>query len=196
MSLQVREVMARYVHRCGAKWAKPDFTLYACLSPRSFSPDFLLVARPHGQVQNGRGINRKSPEEGKSMNPKKVGLIFATLVFAAAAIAQDLSQMKEMKRSDLSGAPGMEVVSSIGEYKPGAEIRRHTHPGVESAYVLEGAMIQVPGKDAVLLATGTVIHNLRDVPHAGFKVVGDKTLKLATVHIVDKGKPMYNYDVK
>ena len=32
--------------------------------------------------------------------------------------------------------------------------------------------------------------NVRDVPHAGYKVVGDKTLKLLTVHIVDKGKPM------
>jgi hypothetical protein len=32
--------------------------------------------------------------------------------------------------------------------------------------------------------------NVRDVPHAGYKVIGDKTLKLLTVHIVDKGKPM------
>jgi hypothetical protein len=32
--------------------------------------------------------------------------------------------------------------------------------------------------------------NVRDVPHAGYKVVGDKPLKLLTVHIVDKGKPM------
>jgi hypothetical protein len=32
--------------------------------------------------------------------------------------------------------------------------------------------------------------NVRDVPHAGYKVIGDKTLKLLTMHIVDKGKPM------
>jgi putative SOS response-associated peptidase YedK len=32
--------------------------------------------------------------------------------------------------------------------------------------------------------------NVRDVPHAGYKVVGDKPLKLLTVYIVDKGKPM------
>ena len=30
---------------------------------------------------------------------------------------------------------------------------------------------------------------MRDVPHAGFKVVADKSLKMLTVHIVDKGKP-------
>jgi hypothetical protein len=34
--------------------------------------------------------------------------------------------------------------------------------------------------------------NVRDVHHAGFKVVGDRILKLLTVHIVDKGKPLYN----
>ena len=34
---------------------------------------------------------------------------------------------------------------------------------------------------------------LREVKHAGFKVVGDTPLKLFTVHIVDKGKPLYDY---
>jgi hypothetical protein len=28
------------------------------------------------------------------------------------------------------------------------------------------------------------------VPHGGFKVSGNKPIKLLTVHIVDKGKPM------
>jgi hypothetical protein len=36
--------------------------------------------------------------------------------------------------------------------------------------------------------TGTVSINKRDVLYAGIKVVGDKTLKMLTVHIVDKGK--------
>jgi hypothetical protein len=56
-------------------------------------------------------------------------------------------------------------------------------------------MIQPPGKEPVMLATGTSNVNLRDVPHAGFTVVGDKPLKLFTVHIVDKGKPL-NEEVK
>jgi hypothetical protein len=32
---------------------------------------------------------------------------------------------------------------------------------------------------------------VRDVPHGAFTVTGDKTLRLLTVHIVDKGKPLY-----
>jgi hypothetical protein len=34
--------------------------------------------------------------------------------------------------------------------------------------------------------------NLRDMPHAGFKVVGNTPFKILSVHIVDKGKPMYD----
>jgi len=38
--------------------------------------------------------------------------------------------------------------------------------------------------------TGAATINSRDVPHAGFKVAGDKALKMLTVHIVDKGEPV------
>ena len=107
------------------------------------------------------------------------------------AIAQDSSNRKEMKRADLSGAPGMEVISSISEYKTGEVAARHFHHGIETAYVIQGSMIQLPGKDPTLLETGTVVMNLRDIVHGGFKVVGEKPLRLFTAHIVDKGKPLY-----
>jgi hypothetical protein len=42
------------------------------------------------------------------------------------------------------------------------------------------------------LATGTGSINLRNVPHARIKIVGDKSLKLVTVHVVDKGAPLYD----
>ena len=54
-------------------------------------------------------------------------------------------------------------------------------------------MVQMPGKPASALPTGAPIMNLRDVPHGGWTVAGDKTIKLLTVHIVDKGKPMYDW---
>src|SRR2546422_6784517 len=95
-------------------------------------------------------------------------------------------QRVEQKRTDLSGAPGMEVIASIGEYKPGDAIDLHLHHGVEAAYVVQGASVQVPGKEAMMLPTGATVLNLRDVKHGGFRVVGDTSLKLFTVHIVDK----------
>jgi quercetin dioxygenase-like cupin family protein len=124
----------------------------------------------------------------------------ASLLFglgvATGLLAQttgDSPQRMEQKRTDLSGAPGMEVIASVAEYKPGDSIGLHIHHGVEAAYVLQGASVQAPGKDPMALATGATLLNLRDVKHAGFKIVGDASLKLFTVHVVDKSKPLYDY---
>lgn len=114
-------------------------------------------------------------------------------VLPIAAWSQDSPQRKELKRVDLSGAPGMEVISSISEYKPGDVLARHIHHGVEAGYVVKGAMVQVPGQAPTMLQTGAPILNLRDVPHGGFKVVGPGNLILFTVHTVDKGKPLYDW---
>jgi len=131
-----------------------------------------------------------------TLNRLMAGLLLFGLGVGTGLLAQtvgDSPQRVERKRVDLSGAPGMEVIASTAEYKPGDTIDVHTHHGVEAAYVLQGASIQVPGKDPMTLATGTTLVNLRDVKHAGFKVVGDTSLKLFTVHVVDKGKPLYDY---
>lgn len=127
--------------------------------------------------------------------PLAGALIFG-LGVATGLMAQgpnDSPQRVEQKRTDLSGAPGMEVIASTAEYVPGTQIERHLHHGVEMAYVVQGARVQAPGQEAVTLATGTTIMNLRDVKHAGITVVGDTALKLFTVHVVDKGKPLYDY---
>jgi hypothetical protein len=115
---------------------------------------------------------------------------------ATGLVAQTLGdspQRVEQKRADLSGAPNMEVIASTAEYKPGEGIDLHLHHGIEAAYVLQGASIQMPGKAPSALPTGATLLNLRDIKHGGFKVVGETPLKLFTVHVVDKGKPLYDY---
>jgi quercetin dioxygenase-like cupin family protein len=124
------------------------------------------------------------------------GLLLFALGLATGLFAQttgDSPQRIEQKRADLSGAPGMEVIASLGEYKPGEGIDLHIHHGVEAAYVVQGASVQAPGRDPMNLPSGATLVNLRDVKHGGFKVIGDTSLKLFTVHIVDKGKPLYDY---
>jgi hypothetical protein len=118
----------------------------------------------------------------------------AACVACLPALAQESSNRKEVGRVDLSGAPGMEVVSSISEYKTGEVLGKHLHHGVEAAYVIQGTTVQIPGKDPMPLDTGTPVLNLRDVMHGGYKVVGQQSLKLFTVHIVDKGKPLYDWE--
>ena len=116
----------------------------------------------------------------------------AAQCFASQVQAQDSAARKEIKREDLSGAPGMEVVSSISELKPGDVLALHFHHGIEAGIVLQGGMVEVPGKGTINLPTGAPIMNLRNIPHADWKVVGDSTIRLYTVHIVDKGKPLYD----
>ena len=95
-----------------------------------------------------------------------------------------------LKRVDLAGADGIEVITTLIEAEPGSSILRHTHPGDEFLYVLEGGSIQVPGKDPVKMDAGQLVHFPRGVVHGGFTVVGDKAIKGLTTHIVDKGKPL------
>ncbi|MFI4878403.1 MAG: cupin domain-containing protein [Steroidobacterales bacterium] len=116
-----------------------------------------------------------------------------TLTVSAGTVSNDLAGRQELKRADLSGAPGMEVITSVTEFKNGEGVPRHLHHGIETGYVLQGSMVQLPGQAPTMMATGTSILNLRDVAHGGFKVVGDTPLRLLTVHIVDKGKPLYEW---
>jgi len=112
-------------------------------------------------------------------------------VLISGAQAQTYPTRQELNRADLSGTD-MEIIISTSEIKPGETLPRHIHHGEEAAYVLEGGTIETPDGKQAPFPTGRTVINKRDVPHAGFKVVGDKTVKLLTVHIVDKGKPLYD----
>lgn len=129
-----------------------------------------------------------------------IRLIAGTALFGLGVVTglvaqtySDSPRRVETRRADLSGAPGMEVIVSMAEYPPGDVIGFHVHHGIETAYVVQGSRVQVPGEAPTTLATGATLFNLRDVKHAGFKIIGDTSLKLFTVHIVDKGKPLYDY---
>jgi uncharacterized cupin superfamily protein len=119
-----------------------------------------------------------------------LGMLFA-LVLSISSHAQDSPYRKELKRADLTGT-NMEVITSINEIPPGQASALHIHHGEESFYVVEGGMIELPDGKQVPFPTGTTGINRRDMPHGAFKVVGDKAVKYLSVHIVDKGAPLYD----
>ena len=63
----------------------------------------------------------------------------------------------DLQRHDLS-VPGREVVQTIVELAPGVRSSRHTHPGEEIVFVLEGAPLeyQIEGRPTVTLKPGEV----------------------------------------
>lgn len=125
------------------------------------------------------------------ISTKWIVAIVSAAALICVAHAQDSAGRKELKRGDLTGT-NMEIVVSVSETKPGETLARHIHHGEEALYILEGATAELPDGKQITLPTGNAAINVRDVPHAGFKIVGDKTLKLLTVHVVDKGKPLYD----
>ena len=83
----------------------------------------------------------------KTMLLKAVGLslLCGLTLNAQAQTPYDSPQRVEIKRADLSGAPGMEVVMSTAEYQKGESVLLHIHHGIEAAYVVQGTTIQIPG---------------------------------------------------
>jgi len=122
--------------------------------------------------------------------------LFSSSVFFSVHAQEDATQAgierTILNRADLSGAEGMEVISSLLVVQPGATVPAHFHHGVESGRVIEGGMIQMPGKEPQMLESGSPIFNLRGVMHGGWKLVGDRPVTLYTVHVVDKGKPLFD----
>lgn len=111
------------------------------------------------------------------------------MVFASTSAQSQSSKRTELTRGDLTGT-NMEIIVSTVEVPPGASGVLHTHPGEEAYYVIDGATALLPDGKQITFEPGKAKINARGVPHGAFTIIGDKTLKLLTVHIVDKGKPM------
>src|SRR6202041_3752824 len=83
-------------------------------------------------------------------------LINACSLAPQMAIAQTGIKRTDLQRHDL-GTTGREAVQVRVDFDPGAAFGKHTHPGEEIIYVLEGSLeYQVEGKSPVTLKAGDV----------------------------------------
>src|SRR3546814_1893817 len=82
------------------------------------------------------------------------------------------------------------------EFAPGAAAPRHSHPGEELVYVVEGVLeYQLDGKPPVTLKAGDVLFITSGGVHAVKNVGSGKAAELAT-YIVATGKPLLAIDRK
>ena len=124
-------------------------------------------------------------------------IAFATLAFTTTADAQQLpsmtNQTANIKRTPLQkfDVPGAnyETVIGLAEIAPNANVGRHTHPGVEGGYLIEGGMtLLVEGQppkeikpgDSWQIPPGT-IHDAK---------AGSGGAKVIASYVVEKGKPL------
>jgi quercetin dioxygenase-like cupin family protein len=86
--------------------------------------------------------------------------------------------------------PGYVTIIVEAEIEPGVTVARHTHPGVESAYIIEGGLdLPIEGQPIRALKPGDGFVVPPNTPHAGGKN-GDKKTKIASTYVVEKGKPL------
>ena len=93
-----------------------------------------------------------------------------------------------LQKVDVPGTT-YEVITGIAEIVPNMNIGRHTHPGAETGYIMQGELtLLVDGQPPLALKQGDsykvppgAIHDAR---------TGDSPAKVLAVYIVEKGKPL------
>ena len=127
---------------------------------------------------------------------KTTRIMTVAALIVASGLALDVARAQQpgvtrndLQRHDLS-VPGREAIQTIVAIAPGVTAPRHSHPGEEIIYVLEGLLeYQLDGQPPVTLKAGDVLFIPAGVVHSAKNVGSGNGAELAT-YIVEKGKPL------
>lgn len=115
------------------------------------------------------------------------------LSIAAVATVSAFAQQSGIKRTPLQKVEypdGYVTVTGLAEIAPGGAAGRHTHPGIETGYVLEGELeLIVDGQPVQHLKPGQSYQIPAGAVHDA-KAEGDKSMKVLGIYVVDKTKPL------
>jgi quercetin dioxygenase-like cupin family protein len=118
------------------------------------------------------------------------GSIALSLGLAAALYAQQPGFTRKMLQDQNLSVTGRHAVQVIAEFVPGGAAGKHTHPGEELGYIMEGTLqLDVAGQPSRTLKAGDTFFIPAGVVHDG-KNVGSGAAKVLATYIVEKGKPV------
>ena len=81
------------------------------------------------------------------------------------------------------------IIQILVEIEPGTVVARHTHPGVETGYFVEGGgTFGVAGQPDRAMKAGDAFQVAREVPH--FVKNGPARTRVLSTYVVDKDKPL------
>jgi quercetin dioxygenase-like cupin family protein len=87
-------------------------------------------------------------------------------------------------------APGYTTILVEAIIEAGVKVAAHTHPGIESAYVLEGGFeVPIKGQPTRNIKPGDGFQIPPETPHAGGAAVPARS-RLIITYVVEKGKPL------
>ena len=127
---------------------------------------------------------------------KMTRIIAVALLAVGSGVALHAApaQQPGIRRTDLQrhelGISGREVVQVRVDFDPGAAFGRHSHPGEEIVYVIEGKLeYRLDGSPPVIVKAGEVLFIPNGTHHEVQNVGSGNATELAT-YIVEKGKPL------
>lgn len=127
-------------------------------------------------------------QTNKTFKPLLIGAALAIAAGTLLAQASGLTRTM-VGRADVS-VPGREAVVARVEVAPGARAGRHTHPGDEISYVLEGeTQLLIDGQPPRTVKAGESFVITAGTVHDAHNAT-DKPVKLVGVYVVEKGKPL------
>jgi quercetin dioxygenase-like cupin family protein len=121
-----------------------------------------------------------------------LGMICGSALVVHMTRAQQAQQRgitrAELQRHDLS-VPEREVIQVRVDFTPGASFPRHSHPGEEIIYVIEGTLEYVIEGKSARVKAGDVLFVPAGAIHSAKNIGKDNGAELAT-YVVEKGKPL------
>jgi len=134
---------------------------------------------------------------------KSIIIAIAALAVGGVAVAQQMAPPGG-QMAPPAAAPGIkrtvmqkfdvpagerETVSALVELPPSTDAAKHTHPGPETGYIVEGEItLNVDGQPGKLLKVGDSYYVPAGTPHSGRS--GASGVKFVGIYIVEKGKPL------
>jgi quercetin dioxygenase-like cupin family protein len=132
-----------------------------------------------------------TPFEGGKVMLKRAIVIAA--IGAAAAMLPASAQQSGITRTPLQTVdfpPGYTTVSAIAQIAPRGCAGSHSHPGIESTYVMEGEMVlKIDGEPDRVVKVGDSLQIPPGVVH-DVCVTSASPGKVLAVYVVEKGKAL------
>ena len=126
------------------------------------------------------------------MRARKAAVAGAVVIAAVAVLgyAQQPGFTRKLLQDQNLSVPERHAVQALAEFVPGGAAGRHTHPGEELGYVVEGTLLlEVDGQPARTLNAGDAFFVEAGKVHDG-KNIGSSPARVLATYIVEKGKPV------
>lgn len=139
------------------------------------------------RTTNSSSFNERN--RSPMLSIQHVAACFFLMMCSGIALAQATPNRKVVATADIS-VPGREAILSVSELGGGTLVARHTHPGDEIAYVIEGELqLLVEGQSSRIIRAGEGFVVPGGVVHSAV-VVGTTSARIVATHVVEKGKPL------